>query len=44
MKDNLFTYAVCVRGAWIGMVCMPTNQMVKRSVEEILSEKMAVCR
>lgn len=44
VKNQTHSYALSAKGPWLGMVSMPNNQMVSRGIEEILSEKMVVCK
>jgi hypothetical protein len=36
------SYALLAKGPWVGLCAMANHQIVSRSIEEVLSEKLAV--
>jgi hypothetical protein len=44
IKCTTYTYALSAKGDWLGLVCMPNNQVVIRAVEDVLNEKMAISK
>ena len=42
VKTKLVSYALLAKGPWVGMCAMVNHQIVTRTIEEVLSEKLAV--
>jgi hypothetical protein len=44
IKCSNFTYALSVKGEWLGLMSVPNNQIIQRPIEDILNEKMAISK
>ena len=44
IKCITHSYALSAKGHWVGMASMANNQMIKRNIEDVLLEKIAVCK
>lgn len=44
VKQSTHSYCLSAKGTWLGLACMANSQLVQRPIEDIINEKLAVCR